>query len=95
MIHVGHFLTELSIPYSLPMKLYADNQAAQAAARNPEFHARLKHVDIAYHFQREKLEEGLIAIEHTPTEKMAADGLIKPLGKLKFKRFVQQLQLST
>ena len=28
MVHMGHFLIELSIPYSLSMTLYADNQAA-------------------------------------------------------------------
>ena len=28
MVYMGHFLTELSIPYSLLMTLYTDNQAA-------------------------------------------------------------------
>jgi len=30
--------------------IYIDNQGALALARNPQFHARTKHIDIQYHF---------------------------------------------
>ena len=95
MVHISHFLTELSIPYSTLMTLFADNQGAQATARNPEYHSRLKHVAIAYHYQRELVEEGLIQLGHIPTEDMAADGLTKPLPRVKFNRFIELLQLNT
>ena len=91
MVHISHFLTELSIPYSTLMTLFADNQGAQATARNPEYHSRLKHVAIAYHYQRELVEEGLIQLGHILTEDMAADGLIKPLPRVKFNRFIELL----
>jgi len=36
------------------VKLYEDNQPAIRVSKNPEFHKRLKHVDIKYRFIREK-----------------------------------------
>ncbi|KAF7503248.1 hypothetical protein GJ744_004039 [Endocarpon pusillum] len=46
------------------MMLFADNQSAQATTRNPEFHSRLKHIDIAYYYQREIVERGQVKLIH-------------------------------
>jgi len=32
-----------------------DNQSAMKLIKNPEFHSRTKHIDVRYHFIREKL----------------------------------------
>ncbi|XP_062085827.1 pyrophosphate--fructose 6-phosphate 1-phosphotransferase subunit beta 2-like [Humulus lupulus] len=37
------------------MPLYCENQSAIRLAENPVFHARTKHVDVHYHFLREKV----------------------------------------
>lgn len=39
------------------VKFYMDNQSAIRLVKNPEFHKRSKHIDIRYHFIREKFEE--------------------------------------
>uniref|UniRef100_A0AAV1V1C5 Uncharacterized protein n=1 Tax=Peronospora matthiolae TaxID=2874970 RepID=A0AAV1V1C5_9STRA len=39
-------------------KIYEDNQGSSALAKNPEFHKRTKHIDIRYHFVREKVADG-------------------------------------
>ena len=39
------------------VKLYEDNQSAIKVSKNPEFHKRLKHVDIKHHFVKEKIRE--------------------------------------
>jgi hypothetical protein len=36
--------------FNHPTVLYSDNQGAIALARNNKFHARLKHINIHYHF---------------------------------------------
>ena len=57
-----------------------DNQGAIALAKNPEFHKRTKHIDIRYHFVREKVEDGQVALEYCPTQDMLADLMTKPIA---------------
>jgi len=53
--------------------IYIDNQGVLALARNPEFHARTKHIDIQYHIVRQHLENEKIALTYCPTSEMTAD----------------------
>ena len=69
---------------SKPVQLYGDNQSSIRLVKNPEFHARTKHIDVQYHYVREALEDGLIELSYIPTTDMTADCLTKPLTKEKF-----------
>ena len=91
--HLIQFLGEVYRFPNLPLKIYADNQGAQALARNPEFHAKAKHIQLSVHFQREKIENGQVELIHVATEKQAADGLTKPLALTKFKGWIELLNL--
>ncbi|KAJ6090447.1 hypothetical protein N7486_009262 [Penicillium sp. IBT 16267x] len=75
--------------FSKPVNIFADNQGAIALASNPENHARSKHVDIKYHYQRRQVEAGNCRFTYIPTENMPADGLTKPLPTASFRRFVK------
>src|SRR6266536_1835043 len=88
------FFTELRLPLTLPITLHADNQSAISLSQNPKFHARTRHIDTAYHYQREKMENGVVKIVYIPTKDMVADGLTKPLTGAKFQQFVKLLQLN-
>ena len=66
------------------IQLYGDNQSALKLVKNPEFHARTKHIDVQYHYVREALEDGLLDLAYIPTSEMAADIFTKPLQKEKF-----------
>ena len=61
------------------VKIYKDNQGSIALAKNPEFHKRTKHIDIRYHFVREKAEDGQVKLEYCPTHDMLADPMTKPI----------------
>ena len=63
-----------------------DNQGALALARNPEFHARIKHIDIQYHFVQEHTETGKIRSTYCPTTDMTADIFTKALPQPAFTR---------
>jgi hypothetical protein len=73
--------------------IYCDNQGAIALAKNPQFHARTKHIDIQHHFVRDKVSEGVIELQYIETESQVADGLTKPLDKIKFERFRKAIGL--
>jgi hypothetical protein len=94
-------LTELRIhepEYALldkPVVIHADNTGAIALAKNPEYHARTKHIAVRYHFLRQEVEAGSICFEYIPIKEQAADGFTKPLGSIMFKRFVCQLGLAS
>jgi len=74
--------------------IYTDNQAALALARNPILNARAKHIDIIYHFARERVQLGQVCFEWCPTTKMVADILTKPLQRDKFARFRTDMGIS-
>ena len=61
--------------------------------KNPQFHGRSKHIDIQYHFVREKIVNGVVILEYVPTEEQTTDGLTKPLPKAKFDIFRKALGL--
>src|ERR1700744_306354 len=60
-------------------------------AKNQVFCPRTKHVDIRYHFVREKVAEGKIKMGWIAGELNPADGLTKPLAKTKFEKFRKQI----
>ena len=66
------------------IKIYEDNQGSIALAKNPEFHKRTKHIDIRYHFVREKVEDGQVVLEYCPTQDMLADMMTKPITAAQF-----------
>ncbi len=73
--------------------IYYDNQGAIALAKNLESHARSKHIDIEWHYQREKVADGSITLKYLPTSEQIADGLTKLLTKEKFLIFRRALGL--
>src|SRR2546423_11705995 len=91
--HLIQFLGEVYRFPNLPLKIYADNQGAQALAHNPEFHAKAKHIQLSMHFQRAKVVKGVVELVHVGTEEQAADGFTKPLSKAEVERWVRLLNL--
>ena len=62
-----------------------DNKSAIALTKNPVFHGRNKHIHKRFHFIRECVEEGLVAVNHVAGKEQKADILTKALGRIKFK----------
>ena len=70
-----------------PTTIFEDNQGAMALSKNPKNHSRTKHIDVKFHFVRESVNNGTIAVEYRPTAEMVADTLTKGLAKPKFEKF--------
>jgi hypothetical protein len=88
-------MRDLHQPVDYAVSLHCDNQSAIRLAKNPEFHARTKHVEVHYHFVREKVLEGKIKMYQTKTENQVADIFTKGLNTAKFRDFRKQLGMVT
>ncbi len=60
-------LKDLGIFLQSPPIIWCDNLSALALASNPVFHARTKHVEVDYHFIREKVTNRDIQLCHIST----------------------------
>nr|CAN79780.1 hypothetical protein VITISV_041885 [Vitis vinifera] len=78
-----------AISWCIP--LYYDNQSAVRLAENPVFHARTKHVEVHYHFIREKVLEEEVELKQIKSEDQVADLFTKGLSGSKFESFCHQL----
>jgi hypothetical protein len=71
-------LNELKISFDKPI-IHIDNQGAIAIAKDPVHHGRTKHIDIKYHYIREKYREGIFEMVYCPTKEQLADIFTKAL----------------
>ncbi|KAI3500109.1 hypothetical protein L1887_35925 [Cichorium endivia] len=79
------------VDYAVP--LYCDNQSAICLAENPVFHARTKHVEVQYHFVREKVLKEEIKMRQIKTDEQVADLFTKGLSTGKCEGFRCQLNM--
>jgi hypothetical protein len=61
--------------------------------KNPEFHARTKHIDVSAHYVRELAEDHKISLAYIQTDKMLADMLTKSWRKVRHLQNVEQIGL--
>ncbi len=85
-LFLKNMLEELAVNLSLPVTMYCDNQSAIAMANSLKSSMRNRHMDIKYHFVRQQVEQGIVALEWISTQKMIADIFTKPLKKALFER---------
>jgi hypothetical protein len=52
---------------------------AKFLAFNLIFHGRMKHVEVDYHFVRERVSKNLLDVDYVPTEDQTTDGFTKAL----------------
>ena len=74
--------------------MFQENQGCVALANNPVYHSRTKHIDIKFHFLREKVASAVIALEFKPAEEMVTDGFTKALPRDKYIKFIKGLGMA-
>jgi hypothetical protein len=66
---------------------------AKYLSSNPVFHGRIKHVEIDYHFVRERVTKKLLKIDFVSTRDQVADGFTKHLPVRQLENFKHNLNL--
>jgi hypothetical protein len=91
-------LTEMRIDDTISGKastvIYADNQRAIKLVNNLIFQKRTKHIVVKYHYTKDLISQRKIKLKYRFIAQMIADGLIKSLRSIQFKRFVDQLDMT-
>ncbi|XP_019157171.1 PREDICTED: uncharacterized protein LOC109153762 [Ipomoea nil] len=77
-------LRELGLHSWKPATLWCDNLGATYLCANPVFHALTKHVEIDYHFVRDKVASGDFLVNYISTIDQLADIFTKPLPAPRF-----------
>ena len=87
--HEAMWLRQLlaELGYHIPkLTIYCNSQPTIAVSRKPEHHSRIKHIDVMYHWLREKVEKGLLRLQFVPTDNMVADVLTNTLVRMKHEK---------
>jgi hypothetical protein len=90
---VQTLLKELGVKGPKFARLWCDNLGATYLSANPVFHARTKHIEVDFHFVREKVAQGLLQIRFISTKDQVADGFTKPIPVKELERFRHNLNL--
>jgi hypothetical protein len=101
LVHSGKeamWLSQLlrDLGYEIPssLTLMTDSQPAEAVAKNPKHHTRMKHIDVSWHWIRDQVEGKEIGLHYVQTDDMVSDVLTKGLGRTKHEKFCEALGLS-
>ena len=84
MIWLKRFLQELGLN-QMEYIVYCDSQSAIDLSKNSMYHARTKHIDVRYHWIREKVENESFHVKKKNTSENPTDILTKTILQDKFK----------
>ncbi|RVX19266.1 putative mitochondrial protein [Vitis vinifera] len=75
--------------------LYCDDTSALHMTINPVSHARSKHIELDYHFVRERVALGLLITQHISIEKQVVVLFTRPMSKAALNNFRTKLCLQS
>ena len=73
--------------------IHCDNQKMIKLAKNSQYHLKIKHIDIQFHFIYQKIKKEAIELCYIYTDEMIADNFIKDFMRVKFMKFHNQLKI--
>jgi hypothetical protein len=92
-IWLESLLKELGVTQHRTPILWCDNLGATYLTANPVFHARTKHIEIDFHFVRERVAAGALQVKFISSSDQLADVFTKPATQQMLDRFRSNLNL--
>jgi histone deacetylase 1/2 len=92
-IWLESLLAELGVRLRATSRIWCDNLGATYLSANPVFHARAKHIEIDFHFVRERVVRKQLQVRFISSKDQLADGFTKALRVHKFEDFKSNLNL--
>ena len=86
-IWLRRLLSDLRVDMSAATEMMEDNRGAIDLSKNPKNHGRTKHIDVSYHFTRERIASKEIKVNYVPSAANLADVMTKPLPRVPFENF--------
>ena len=86
-VWIRRLLADLGEYIDGAVTIWCDNMSSIQLAKNPVFHARTKHIEVHYHFVREKVIEGEVDLMYVNTNQQVVDILTKALSIEKHTQF--------
>ena len=97
-LFLKHFLSELGVLFTKPIRLYEDNQSTIKLVKNPELHGRSKHIGVRHHFLKEQVQRLVFTVLYVASNEQLADIFTKALPIVQFenlRRLIGIRDLST
>ncbi|XP_034200148.1 uncharacterized mitochondrial protein AtMg00810-like [Prunus dulcis] len=88
-----HILQDLHVFIPEATTLYSDNLSALALSSNPVFHSLIKHLELDFHYIRERIQRRDLVVKYVQTEEQIADIFTKGLHSPLFVKHCHDLSL--
>ena len=95
LIWLRRFLCDITLEQSDPTSLRSDNLGAITLASDATYHARTKHINVAYHFIRERVASNEAVLTYVQSKENPADIMTKALELSQHRYLASKLGLVT
>ena len=80
-VWLRNLLTDINQAQHNATTIHEDNQGAISLARNPNNHPATKHIEVKFHYMREKITSKQVDLLYWPTNEMVTDIFTKGLAR--------------
>ena len=84
MVWIKQMVKDFGMQVDYPIVTHCHNTSTINMSKNPVMHAKTKHIEIKYHFLREKVANNEVKLDYVSTKEQLADIFTKPLSKDSF-----------
>ena len=88
---IKQMVKDFGIQVDYSIVIHCDNTSTINMSKNPMMHTKIKHIEIKYHFLREKVADKEVKLDYVNTKEQLVDIFTKPLSKDTFEYLREKL----